>query len=77
MSCTKRVRETLQGLENVAKVEVDFARKTAVVAMKEGATLSKDVAVAALEEKGFQVTSFEARKPRGEAVYIATVGGMT
>ncbi len=76
MGCTKRVRETLLTLENVAAVEVDFAKKTAAITMKGGASLAKDTVVSALKAKNYEVTAFECREPRAEAVFIAGIGGM-
>lgn len=65
MSCVKRVRETLEKLDDVAAVKVDFAKKTAAVTMKSGKTMTEKIAKETLKKSGYGVTSF--KKATGDA----------
>lgn len=58
------------------KVKVDFAAKTAVIAMKKGA-LTKDAIDAAFKGSRYSVSSFKAVAPTPPKSYTITVSGMT
>ncbi|MFC1708162.1 cation transporter [Planctomycetota bacterium] len=59
MSCTRRVRATIEKLDGVAKVKVDFGKKLVKVTVKKGKKLDKKKVEAALKKEGFGLTSFK------------------
>ena len=78
MSCVKKVRETLTGITDVEKVDVDFKAKTATVTMKAGKSLTKDAVEKAFKGSAYGVSSFDKKKDDkkpGDA-YAVGVSGM-
>ena len=61
MNCVARVRATLEDLDGVQDVLVDFKVKSATITMKEG-SLKQETVTSALKKAGYRVTSFKDKK---------------
>jgi copper chaperone CopZ len=75
VSCSNAVRATLNKLENVDQVDVDFSGKTATVTLKKG-KLTKDAVQAAFEGSRYGVSSFKEVALLSKS-YLVNVSGMT
>ena len=75
MGCSSAVRETLNKMENVDQVDVDFSGKTATVTLKKG-KLTQDTVQAALRGSKYSVSSFE-EIVLAQKSYTVNVSGMT
>jgi len=60
--CTESVREALETVDGVEKVEVNFDDKNATVDMAPGKTLSADSCEKAFGNSGYFVSSFDEKK---------------
>lgn len=63
-------------MDNVGKVNVDFAAKMALVTMKKG-TLTKDTIEAAFKGSRYSVSSFKAVPFSPPKSYTINISGMT
>jgi copper chaperone CopZ len=59
VSCTRRVRTTLNAFAEVDSVKVNFKTKVATITLKEGKTLTDKQIKTALKKSGFGVSDID------------------